>query len=86
MDDRDPLSVDAVRGAVLLGISERAFHELRKRPDFPRPVALFGPRRPRWRTADLYKWLTTLPTIDSNEREPARLARGRKSALAAKQR
>lgn len=77
MDEQDKLTVDAVDAAALLGVSERTFHTLRKRPGFPRPIALLGPRRPRWRTADLFHWLNAVPTLDGDEPEPSRLARSR---------
>jgi predicted DNA-binding transcriptional regulator AlpA len=77
MDEQARLTVDAVDAADLLGVSERTFHTLRKRPGFPRPIALLGPRRPRWRTVDLYHWINAVPTIDVDAPEPGRLARSR---------
>jgi hypothetical protein len=60
-----PLIVDADGGAALLDISPRAFADLRKREGFPSPVALFGPRNPRWRVAELVQWVESLPPLKS---------------------
>jgi predicted DNA-binding transcriptional regulator AlpA len=85
MDEKDPLTMDAVLGASLFGVSERTFQYIRKRADFPRPVALLSPRRPRWRTADLKAWLAALPTLESDAEEPARLAEARAHTQRGKQ-
>jgi len=69
-----PLTVDALAGAARLGVSERSYHELRKRPDFPRAVDIFGSSRPRWRIRDLDDWVANLPTIDGPFKEPRQLA------------
>ena len=41
-----PQVVEALGGAQLLGVSERTYAELRKRPGFPRPIALLTARNP----------------------------------------
>lgn len=46
-------------GCRFLGISERAFHELRKDPSFPKPVVL-SKRCVRWRVADLIAYADRL--------------------------
>jgi predicted DNA-binding transcriptional regulator AlpA len=66
--------VDAVRGAQLLGVSERSFHELRRRPEFPAPIALFGTRTRRWRVADLLEWLANVPSAATQPSPPQLLA------------
>lgn len=60
-----PLIVDADGGAALLNVSPRAFADLRKREGFPLPVALFGPRNPRWRVAELVLWTDSLSASKS---------------------
>jgi len=76
--------VDAAGGATLCGVSERKYAELRKRPGFPRPIALLTARNPRWRVADLLSWLDRLPELDQQP-EPAQLRRGKKAKLAARE-
>lgn len=72
--------VGAKTGASLLDISERKFHELRKREDFPRPVVL-GARVVRWRVAELMAWAASLPA-ESSRPEPEQLRRARTAAVA----
>jgi len=79
-----PQVVEALGGAQLLGVSERTYAELRKRPGFPRPIALLTARNPRWRVADLLSWLDRLPELDQQP-EPAQLRRGKKAKLAARE-
>lgn len=76
------LIVDALQGAARLGVSERSYHELRKRPDFPRPVDIFGSARPRWRTKDLDEWVANLATIEGPFEEPRQLAARRNGGRA----
>ena len=64
MKEHLPLSVTAAEAASLLGVSERSFHEFRKRKGFPPAVLLFGPLRPRWRVSDLWQYVESLPTLD----------------------
>jgi hypothetical protein len=50
-----PILVDAIAAAAALGISERAFHGLRKRSDFPRDATVvFGPHCVRFRLEALH--------------------------------
>ncbi len=72
------LLIDAPEGARLLGISERSFHNLRKRDDFPRPVTgLLASRIVRWRRANIEAFVANLPTAPVALEEPECLARGR---------
>lgn len=84
---QQPHILDVLGAAELLGCSERSVHVLRKRPDFPRPVALFGVHRARWRREDLIEWIRHLPAVDAVP-APDRLLRGkaakRESAEAAR--
>jgi predicted DNA-binding transcriptional regulator AlpA len=77
MNEPVPTVVDTVFAAALLGVSERSFAELRKRPGFPAPVALFGPLRPRWRVADILAWVDALPALDPQPM-PAHLIEGKR--------
>jgi hypothetical protein len=66
--------------ARFLGISIRAAHGLRRRPEFIARVpaiALLSPSRPRWRRSDLEAFVASLPTIDEPAMEPASLRKGR---------
>ncbi|MCA3105800.1 MAG: hypothetical protein IOD09_07075 [Rhodocyclaceae bacterium] len=71
-----PLILDAIAAAALIGISERGFHYVRGREDFPKPISVLSPRRPRWRRADLEEWVATRPPMGLQP-EPARLALAR---------
>lgn len=73
----DPLLLDAQGCADLIGTSERSFHELRRRAEFPRAVMVYGPRRPRWRRHDIIAWVASLPAIENVEPEPKHLAASR---------
>ncbi|MCA3099731.1 MAG: hypothetical protein INH00_18320 [Rhodocyclaceae bacterium] len=73
----DPLIVDADEGAALLRVSPRAFADLRKREGFPLPVALFGPRNPRWRVAELVQWVQSLPALKEMD-APFHLIQGKR--------
>lgn len=73
-----PVLVSAVDGASLLGISERMFHELRRRPDFPQSRQL-GPRCVRYCVAELTAWALGLPKQGSQP-EPLCLAQKRNRA------
>jgi predicted DNA-binding transcriptional regulator AlpA len=78
-----PEILDTVQVATLLGCSERTIPELRKRPGFPAPVALFGVNRPRWRREDLLAWMRGLPALEAAP-APSRLARGKAEKRAAR--
>jgi predicted DNA-binding transcriptional regulator AlpA len=73
------LLIDAAGGAELLGVSERQFHNLRKREDFPKAVDGLGSRTVRWRVADLQAWVDRLPSAAAVAAEPAQLRRGKAS-------
>ena len=75
------VSVDAVDGAALIGVSERHFHKLRHRPDFPKAIDLCGPRRPRWLSEELVVFVQQLNRLDAEPSpEPARLSLARDRA------
>ena len=59
-----PLLISAPDAARLLGVSERSFHNLRHRPDFPRPITI-GTRCVRWRVADLEAFIEALPPANA---------------------
>ncbi len=71
-----PLILDAIAAAALIGISERGFHYVRRRQDFPKPISVLSPRRPRWRRTDLEEWVATRPPLGLQP-EPPRLALAR---------
>jgi hypothetical protein len=76
----EPIVFDLEMVARFLGISIRAAHGLRRRPEFIARVpaiALLSPSRPRWRRADLEAWVAGLPTIDEPAPEPAAMRKGR---------
>ena len=66
---------DARSGARLLRVSERGFHNLRKRPGFPPQVELF-PGRPRWLREQLVEYAKSLPAV-AQQPEPERLQAAR---------
>ncbi len=89
-----PILVDAPAAAAALGVSERAFHGLRKRSDFPRDATVvFGPHCVRFRLEALYAFahfLASTAQIESGQpggrgrpREQQRTAEGegRRGAL-----
>jgi predicted DNA-binding transcriptional regulator AlpA len=67
--------VDVAGAALVLGVSERQFYELRKREDFPRARRL-SERVSRYVVSELLAWLTEQPVSDDRA-EPPQLARGR---------
>jgi predicted DNA-binding transcriptional regulator AlpA len=67
--------VSATDGARLLGVSERTFHELRHRPDFPQARQL-GPRCIRYSVEELKVWASALPR-QGPQPEPLSLAQKR---------
>jgi hypothetical protein len=68
--------LDAPAAAEALSISERAFHGLRKRPDFPRDATVvLGPRTVRFRVDVLYTFARTL--VSDPQDEPPQLQRSR---------
>ena len=68
--------VDAPTAAEALSISERRFHALRKREDFPpNATVVLGPRCVRFRLEALQAFALTLASVPSEE--PEQLRRGR---------
>jgi hypothetical protein len=73
----EPILVDAPSAAAALSISERTFHSLRKRPDFPRhATVVLGPRCVRFRLDALCAFTSFLVAIPRSE--PRQLQESRK--------
>lgn len=73
----EPILVDAPSAAAALSISERAFHSLRKRPDFPKhATVVLGPRCVRFRLDALCAFTSSLVAIPQSE--PRQLQQSRK--------
>ena len=73
-----PILVNAPAAAAALSISERAFHSLRKRPDFPQDATVvIGPRCVRFRLEALYVFARSLVSMPRGE--PKQLRRSRKT-------
>jgi predicted DNA-binding transcriptional regulator AlpA len=70
--------LDINGAAALLGCSTRAVHVLRHRQGFPKPVALLGAHRVRWRRSDLLAWIVQLAPAEPIP-APERLARGKRA-------
>ena len=68
------MSIDQI--AALFGIGRRQSYELRKRPDFPKPVRL-SERTVRYRASDVHRFVEQLAAEAVPAAEPARLSRGR---------
>jgi predicted DNA-binding transcriptional regulator AlpA len=68
-------AVDVVGAALVLGISERQFYELRKREGFPKARRLSA-RVSRYLVSELVAWLAEQP-VCAAVAEPEQLARGR---------
>lgn len=68
------LSIDQI--AALFGIGRRQSYELRKRPDFPKPVRL-SERTVRYRASDVHSFVEQLAAEAVPAAEPDRLSRGR---------
>jgi hypothetical protein len=72
----EPILVDARSAAATLSISERAFHVLRKRPDFPKnATVVIGPRCIRFRVETLHAFVLSL--VKEPQGEPIQLRRSR---------
>ena len=64
-----PILVDAPAAAAALGISERAFHSLRKRSDFPGDATVvFGPHCVRFRLEALHAFALVLASVTQIQR------------------
>jgi len=75
-----PILVDAPTAAAVLSISERAFHGLRKRADFPQnATVVLGPRCVRFRLDALQTFAFSLVSVPQSE--PRQLRRRRKIRL-----
>jgi len=68
-------AVDFAGAALVLGVSERQFYELRKREGFPRARWL-SERVSRYLVSELVAWLAEQPAC-RDVAEPPQLARGR---------
>jgi len=68
-------AVDLAGAALVLGVSERQFYELRKRDGFPRARWL-SERVSRYLVSELVTWLAEQPAC-RDVAEPSQLARGR---------
>jgi predicted DNA-binding transcriptional regulator AlpA len=72
-----PILVSAAAAAVMLGVSKRSFHRLRKRNDFPRSATVvLGPRCVRYRREALQAFALSLASTPRGE--PEQLKRGRR--------
>lgn len=72
-----PILVDAATAAAALSISERAFHSLRKRSDFPQnATVVLGSRCVRFRLEALQTFALSLVSIP--QRDPGQLRRSRR--------
>jgi hypothetical protein len=72
--------VDAPGGADLLDCSERQFHMLRKRPDWPADCeVVLGPRARRYRVVVLERYAAELAAKSVAQNEPAQLKRARQT-------
>jgi len=77
-----PILIDASGAAAALSISKRAFHSLRKRPDFPKDATVvIGPRCIRFRVETLHSFVLSL--VNEPQGEPIQLRRSRRSRLEA---
>ena len=73
-----PILLDARGSAELLSICERAFHVLRRRPDFPCDAEVrLGPRAVRFRVDVLNRYAVELAGKAVAHGEPEQLKRGR---------
>jgi len=68
-------AVDVAGAALVLGVSERQFYELRKRAGFPKARSL-SERVSRYLVSELLAWLADQPA-NLEASEPPQLARGR---------
>jgi predicted DNA-binding transcriptional regulator AlpA len=75
----DRICVTAAEGAQLLGISERYFHLLRHRENFPRGRSLG--RAVRWAPHLLRDWFLTLPTAEQRDEPPQLKSRRFRSGI-----
>ncbi len=79
-----PLLTEAAFRALLGGMSERKFHELRASGIVGAPLEL-GPRVARWTQADFQETLARLPRRQAAP-EPASLSAGRRARIEAMKR
>lgn len=70
-----PMLSAAQAAREVYGVSERTFHDMRRRGLVPLPIAL-GPRLLRWMRADLIEAAAQLPRQQSAP-EPSQLTRGK---------
>jgi hypothetical protein len=70
--------VNATEAAELFGVSERSFHLIRARPDFPNDAEVcLGPRMVRFRVQILERYAADLAAKTVRRSEPPQLKRGR---------
>jgi hypothetical protein len=75
---QDTILTDARGAGELFTISERGFHMLRKRPDFPPDADVrLGPRAVRFRVDVLVRYATELSAKSIAQGEPEQLKRAR---------
>jgi predicted DNA-binding transcriptional regulator AlpA len=75
-----PILVSAAAAAVMLGVSKRSFHRLRKRKDFPQnATVVFGARCVRYRREALQAFAQSFASAPQGE--PEQLKRGRRIRL-----
>ena len=75
---QDPILTDARGASELLTISERGFHLLRKRADWPSDAEVrLGPRCVRFRVDVLRRYAVELSAKSISHPEPAQLKRAR---------
>jgi hypothetical protein len=77
----DPILVDATDAAEMLSISERAFHGLRKRANFPPDATVvLGPRCVRFRLEALQAFALALVSVPRSEPGQLRARRSNRTA------
>ena len=75
---QETILTDARGAAQRFALSERSFHMLRKRPDFPQDAEVrLGPRAVRFRVDVLIRYAAELSTKSIVHAEPAQLKRAR---------
>ena len=68
--------LNASQAGAMYGISERMFHDLRRRGVVPAPIVL-GPRLLRWSRKELEAAIEKLPRASAHAAEPEQLQKGK---------